>query len=45
MTDDFGGLYDFNRWANAKMFGDCRQLTAEQMGRSPFRAGTRSAPP
>ena len=35
MTDDFGALYDFNRWANAKMFSACRPLTAEQYAAEP----------
>ena len=30
MTDDFTALYDFNRWANGKMLGACRQLSADQ---------------
>ena len=35
MTDDFAALYDFNRWANGKMLGACRQLSAEQYAAEP----------
>src|SRR5688572_13898961 len=35
MTDDFGTLYAFNRWANAKMLGACRQLSVEQYSAEP----------
>jgi uncharacterized damage-inducible protein DinB len=35
MTDDFGSLFAFNRWANAKMLDACRQLTPEQYAAEP----------
>ncbi len=35
MTDDFGSLYAFNRWANDKMLDACRQLTPEQYAAEP----------
>jgi uncharacterized damage-inducible protein DinB len=35
MTDDFAALFDFNRWANDRMFGACRQLSAEQYAAEP----------
>jgi len=35
MTDDFEALFDFNRWANVRMLGACRQLSAEQYAAEP----------
>ena len=35
MQDDFASLYAFNRWANDKMLGACRQLTPEQYAAEP----------
>jgi uncharacterized damage-inducible protein DinB len=35
MKDDFASLFAFNRWANARMLGACRQLTAEQYAAEP----------
>jgi DinB family len=35
MTDDFVSLYDFNRWANARMLEACRKLTSEQYAAEP----------
>src|SRR5262249_48315047 len=35
VNDDFGSLFAFNRWANAKMLEGCRQLTAEQYAAEP----------
>jgi uncharacterized damage-inducible protein DinB len=35
MTDDFVSLFAFNRWANDKMLGACRQLTPEQYAAEP----------
>lgn len=35
MTDEFGALYDFNRWANGRMLGVCRELSAEQYAAEP----------
>src|ERR1700690_4472117 len=35
MTDDFVSLYDFNRWANARMLEACRKLTSEQYVAEP----------
>jgi uncharacterized damage-inducible protein DinB len=35
MNDDFVALFAFNRWANAKMLGVCRQLTPEQYEAEP----------
>jgi uncharacterized damage-inducible protein DinB len=36
MKDDFASLFAFNRWANAKMLGACRQLTPEQYAAEPM---------
>jgi uncharacterized damage-inducible protein DinB len=36
MQDDFGSLFAFNRWANAKMLDACRKLTAEQYTAEPI---------
>ncbi len=35
MQDDVGALFAYDRWANAKVFDACRQLTAEQYGAEP----------
>lgn len=35
MTDDFGSLFAFNRWANGKMFEACRRLPPEQYAAEP----------
>ena len=35
MHDDFGSLFAFNRWANAKMLDACRRLTPEQYAAEP----------
>ena len=35
MHDDFIALYSFNRWANDKMLGACRELSAEQFVAEP----------
>ena len=32
MKDDFGSLFAFNRWANARMLDACRKLTPESRG-------------
>ena len=36
MHDDFASLYAFNRWANGRVLGACRSLTAEQYGAEPL---------
>jgi uncharacterized damage-inducible protein DinB len=35
MIDDFDSLYAFNRWANDRVLGACRKLTAEQYAAEP----------
>jgi uncharacterized damage-inducible protein DinB len=35
MTDDFAALFDFNRWANARMLAACRHLSPEQYAAEP----------
>src|SRR5262249_57304522 len=35
MKDDFGSLFAFNRWANARMLDACRKLTPEQYAAEP----------
>ena len=40
MKDDFGSLFAFNRWANARMLDACRKLTPARWlagARSPVR--------
>ncbi len=35
MPDDFVSLYAYNRWADQRVLGACRRLTAEQYGAEP----------
>jgi uncharacterized damage-inducible protein DinB len=35
MNDDFVSLFNFNRWANARMLDACRKLTPEQYTAEP----------
>jgi uncharacterized damage-inducible protein DinB len=35
MNDDFVSLFAYNRWADRRVFGACRKLTAEQYGAEP----------
>ena len=36
MHDDLASLYAFNRWANGRVLGACRSLTAEKYGAEPL---------
>jgi uncharacterized damage-inducible protein DinB len=35
MKDEFGSLFAFNRWANARILDACRKLTPEQYAAEP----------
>ncbi len=35
MNDDFVSLFAYNRWADRRVLGACRKLTAEQYGAEP----------
>jgi uncharacterized damage-inducible protein DinB len=36
MTDDFGALYAYNRWADQRLLEACRKLTPEQYASEPI---------
>ena len=36
MTDDFGALYAYNRWADLRVLEACRKLNPEQYASEPI---------